>query len=183
LKWIPRATSAGINSSRPVTVAFLGTPAAHKGWPMFERLSKSEDLWTGFRFLIFSSTQPAGSTVKRIGVSVTASNPTAMSDAVNAAGVDIVVHWPSWPETFSLTTYEAMAGGAYLVTNRISGNVAATVNDLHRGAVLADETELLAFFRDGRAAHMAQESRKSRAGSSVLQSLSAMSVSLLAEVR
>lgn len=183
LEWTRLENPSAIDSEKPVTVGFLGTPAAHKGWPIFERLSKDEELTKGFRFLLFSASSPPGSTIKRIGVHVTAETPTAMSDAIAANGVDIALHWPSWPETFSLTTYEAMAGGAYLVTNRISGNVAATVHELERGAVLADEDELLDFFRSGRAAAMAQQSRASRAGSSVRQSLSDMSVSMLVGAR
>jgi hypothetical protein len=183
LEWTRLEKPSAIDSQKPVTVGFLGTPAAHKGWPIFERLSKDEELSKRFRFLLFSASNPPGSTIKRIGVHVTAETPTAMSDAIAANGVDIALHWPSWPETFSLTTYEAMAGGAYLVTNGISGNVAATVQELERGAVLADEDELLDFFRSGRAAALAQQSRASRAGSSVRQSLSDMSVSMLVGAR
>lgn len=183
LEWIKRATPAAIDPYRPVTVAFLGTPATHKGWPIFERLSEEAGSSKEFRFLLFSASRPPGSTIKRIDVHVTADKPTAMSDAVAAEEVDIVVHWPSWPETFSLTTYEALAGGAFLVTNGISGNVAATVEELQRGEVLGDEADLFALFKDGRAARMAQQSRASRAGSSVVHRLSEMSVSLLVQER
>jgi hypothetical protein len=183
LEWIRRATPAAIDPCRPVTVAFLGTPATHKGWPIFERLSKESRSSKAFRFLLFGTSRPPGATIKRIDVHVTADKPMAMSDAIALEEVDIVVHWPSWPETFSLTTYEALAGGAFLVTNATSGNVAATVKETRRGAVLEDEAELFKFFGDGRAELLAQQSRASRAGSSVVHGLSDMSVSLLMQVR
>jgi len=179
LEWIRRMNPAAIDLDRHVTVAFLGTPATHKGWPIFEHLAKDPRSSKAFRFLLFSASRPPGSTIKRIDVHVTADRPTAMSDAVGAEGVDIVVHWPSWPETFSLTTYEALVGGAFLVTNETSGNVAATVKEMQRGEVLADEAELFAFFGDGRAERLARKGRASRAEFSVVHHLSDMSVPLL----
>lgn len=56
--------------------------------------------------------------------------------------VDFVLHWASCAETFSFSTHEALAAGAYVLTNAGSGNVAATVRRLDRGAVLASGLNL-----------------------------------------
>ena len=98
-----------------------------------------------------------------------------MIDSVRAEQCDLVLHWASWPETFSLSTFEALCGGAYVLTNAVSGNVAATVRKTGRGAVLDDEADLFEFFKDGRAEAMITTLRKERREYQVESSLSRMS--------
>ena len=102
-----------------------------------------------------------------------------MSDAVAAEDVDIVLHWPSWPETFSFTTFEALAGTAYVVTNSGSGNVAAAVRQTGRGSILEDDKDLAAFFRDGRAKALAEHRREASKTLEVLHQHSDMLLPLI----
>lgn len=152
----------------PVTVGFLGSAADHKGWPVFVALMQALDDDPDTRFVVLSAKHPQIGETGWRPVHVTAADPAAMSDAVSDENIDLVLHWPSWPETFSFTTFEALAGDAFVVTHAGSGNVAAAVRDTGRGAVLEDTADLRAFFRDGRARALAQRRRETCAATAVV---------------
>jgi len=174
LEWRKRTSPLPQQDDDTITLAFLGTPAPHKGWQVFEDLFRTLRDTGRFRFLFLGAAKVPIAGVEHEKVHVTAETPTAMIDAVARHRVDLVLHWASWPETFSLSTYEAYAGGAYVITNEVSGNVAATVGALGRGAVLRDEDELAAFFSDGRAEETVRELRAERRKSEVVHHLSRM---------
>jgi hypothetical protein len=160
-----------------VTVGFLGTPAPHKGWNEFERLVQSNK--TRYRFVFFGSVDVPLGGVEHVRIHVNATNPDAMIDAVAKEKCDLVLHWASWPETFSLSTYEAIAGGAYVVTNAGSGNVAVTVDWTGRGVVLQDVTALLDFFEGDEAEALVRTIRKDRRTHNITHVLSEMSMDFL----
>ncbi len=165
--------------ARPVTIGYLGAPVQHKGWPVFTNLMHANAGTNNYRFVVMSAKRPMLGEDNWVSVRVTAENLTAMSDAVAAEDVDIVLHWPSWPETFSFTTFEALAGSAYVVTNSGSGNVAAAIRQTGRGAILQDEPELAAFFRDGRAKALAEHRRETNQNFEIVHRHSEMSFPLL----
>ncbi|MFD1794876.1 hypothetical protein FQV27_05675 [Paracoccus aurantiacus] len=171
---VPSDESGDPDDDRVITVGFLGTPAAHKGWHVFERLMSQLRRNPSYRFVFFGTATPSMLWGTRTPVHVTAADPNAMIDAVAAENCDLVLHWATWPETFSLSTYEAYAGGAWVLTNRISGNVAATVRATERGEVFATQDDLIAFFEDGRAEAMAEALRAERATNKVEHQLSQM---------
>lgn len=176
---VPRLSPAADRGPRPITVGFLGAPSVHKGWWAFADLLQQHGGSGEYRFVVMSNKEPHLGEQAWVKVHVTADMPTAMSDAVAAEDVDIVLHWPTWPETFSFTTFEALAGSAYVVTNTGSGNVAAAVEQFGRGAVLSDDADLFAFFRDGRAVALAADRRVAKCGFEVLQRHSDMSFPLI----
>lgn len=133
------------HGSDDITVAFIGTPAHLKGWDVFWDLAKRYDPEGALRFLVFSTKPPVPGNYRWVPVHTTAEAPRAMIDALESHNVDIVIIWPGWAETFSLTTCEAIAGGAYIVTNSWSGNVAQLVKMHSRGTVLDSHSELLDF--------------------------------------
>ena len=146
-----------------LTIGFAGTPAVHKGWPVFVDLVqqlRSKDL--NVNFVCFGVQQVGIDAAERIPVQVTADDPDAMVDAISARGVDFILHWATWPETFSFTTFEALAGGAFILTNADSGNVAETVRRTGRGLILKDREDLIAAFGDGRLHRLALEARALR---------------------
>jgi hypothetical protein len=102
-----------------------------------------------------------------------------MAEAVAAEKIDLVLHWPQWPETFALTAYEAYQGGASLITNTVSGNVAATVEAMGRGVVLQDEDELLRFLTSDAVDSLVAQVRAERAAFEVSASSSQLSLSVL----
>lgn len=173
LKWGKRTTPPP-KAGDKITICFLGTPAPHKGWNVFERLVRTLEKSSNYRFLFLGASSLPANGIDHVPVHVTAENPDAMIEAVRDEKIDFVVHWASWPETFSLSTFEAYAGGAYVLTNSISGNVAATVDKLKRGVVLKDEAELFAFFESERAENLINYVREDRRKNEVRHQLSRM---------
>jgi hypothetical protein len=111
-------------SGRRPSIAFLGHPAFAKGWDTFSELVRDPDLFTLFEWYHLGATKAdLSNDIEFIHVSI-ADSPTAMIDMVKEAQIDFVLVWPEWPETFCLTAYEAVIGGANIITNPNSGNVA-----------------------------------------------------------
>lgn len=167
----------------PIKVAFLGTSAPHKGWPLFTQLMYEYSASPKYHFSVMSSQRPLVGEDDWISVNVSIENLSAMLDAVAANDIDLVLHWPTGRETFSYTTFEAMAGSAYVVTNSGSGNVAAVVDDTGRGAVLSSEDDLFNFFRDGRAEEMVRIRRSLNRRMAITARHSDLSLSFIGEDR
>ena len=144
LDWVPRGQPETPSDRDRIRVGFLGSAMRHKGWQVFEKMSYSPALSDRFDFIALTASK-VSLRGKKISVNVSPEHPNAMADAVRQQEIDLVLHWPDWPETFALTAYEGLEGGAFVVTNQGSGNVAATVRQLDRGAVLENEEVLLAF--------------------------------------
>ena len=136
-------------SGAPLRVAFLGMPSAHKGWPAFIALAERLAGDPRYAFLHLGSTPAVGASVPFHPVLVSAEEPMAMREALEAHGVDVAVLWSLCRETFSFTAYETVAAGAAVLTGPDSGNVAAFVVEGGHGRVLADEAELAALFESG----------------------------------
>ncbi|GEM_PF-450456 len=182
LNWDRRDTALP-QPQGPVSVAFLGTPAEHKGWPEFQDIVRRHATDGRYRFLFLGAGKTPMTGLAHVPVHVTAGDQSAMIDAVCRNQVDIVLHWASWPETFSLSTFEALAGGAAVVTNPGSGNVAATVRAHARGLVLSDRPALDAFFTGDGADTLARDIRTLRATTAPRLTLGEMSLATLMRER
>jgi hypothetical protein len=151
-------------TSRVLTVAFVGSQFASKGWPAFagmvERLGDDPLL----RFMLFA-TEDAHRLpgVTFVPTQVSALQRTAMVDALREAAVDVVVMLSPWPETFSFVAHEALAAGCLIACLEASGNVATLVRETGRGAVFAREEEIENFLACGAASLMARQ-RQDEAG-------------------
>lgn len=178
MQWTLRDEMLAPAADGPIRIGFVGTPAAHKGWPVFERLIRSQRGRHDLQF-VYLGNHPVTISIETVHVHVTAENYDAMIDAIRDAAIDLVLHWAEWPETFSFSTCEALIGGAHVITNRGSGNVAATVTRLNRGAVMADEAELQAFFGSAQVRELAQDARAARASHQVHHRLSRMTLPFL----
>ena len=164
---------------RPISIGYLGGKSYHKGWPIFEKLVNTLSNNTRFKFYYFGNQKAFMEGLHNIHVDVSASDPFAMINAVSKTEIDFVLHWPTWPETFSFTAHEAIAGGAHVLTNAISGNVSAVVRETERGTILSDANELLSFFRDGKAEHTIKTIRTLNETSGCQPSFSDMTIPLL----
>ncbi|MCG6883037.1 MAG: hypothetical protein LJE62_04695, partial [Silicimonas sp.] len=89
------------------------------------------------------------------------------------------LHWAAWRETFSFSTFEALGGGAFVVTNTGSGNVAAAVAEFDRGAVLDTPEDLYALAKSGGLTELAEKARRLRASSRLEAAFSGMTLDLL----
>lgn len=151
LRWKARPEPLDDAAFSDIKIAFVGTQAEHKGWPTFTALSKTI-LPHETSFFYFGTDARKLNGVRHVPVHVKSENPAAMTDALAHENIDFVIHWAAWPETFSFTTYEAIAAGAFVITNEVSGNVAATINRTGHGVILKDHADLVTFLSgsDGR---------------------------------
>ncbi|MBS0334282.1 MAG: hypothetical protein JSS35_16055, partial [Proteobacteria bacterium] len=149
-------------ADRPLRIAYAGMPAAHKGWEIFRGLAERHADDPRYHFLHLGGRPPPGSKIEFHKVTVTEANPLAMRDAVARCEADVVVMWPLCRETFSFAAYEAVAGGAAIVTGPDSGNVAAFVAEGSHGRVLADEAALAAALESGAIAALSRAARQPR---------------------
>ena len=147
-------------AERPLRVAFVGMPAAHKGWGVFRDLVEACAGDPRYSFLHLGGRRALDPPVAFHKVTVTEDHPLAMREAVEAADVDVALIWPLCRETFSFTAYEAVAAGAAVLTGPDSGNVAAFVREGGHGRVLANEAALAAFFASGSAAKLSRGRRR-----------------------
>lgn len=144
-----------------VRVAFVGTPAYHKGWSRFvdlvHRFGGSED----YEFMVFGPEKTELSDrIAHRAVSVIRQGRMAMVEALRRDDVDLVFLWPTWQETFCIVAYEAAAAGARILTNPGSGNVARLVATGDCGTVFNDFAEVLAGFGDGTILDLAAQRRR-----------------------
>jgi hypothetical protein len=134
---------------RPLRVAYLGMPTPLKGWPIFRELAIALAGDARFQFLHLGGQPDPGAPAEFHRVVVTEEQPRAMQQAVETLEIDAALIWPLCRETFSFTAYEAVAGGAAVITGPDSGNVAAFAADPGIGRVFADEAALAQAFADG----------------------------------
>ena len=156
----PSGRRAEGDPEAPLKVAFLGMPSAYKGWPVFTDLAHRFREDSRYRFVRLGSAAAPGAPADHMDVSVTADNPQAMRQALEAAGIDVAVLWSLCRETFSFAAYEAAAAGAAILTGPDSGNIAAFTRAGGHGLVLRDEATLFAQFESGAVRHLSRAARR-----------------------
>lgn len=141
--------TAPLSKTHRLKVAFLGARAFQKGWTVFEELAfrHLNDQRFGFYHLGTAQTG-APPNIHHIEVRVSTSNRRVMVDTIQKEGIDVVVNWSLWPETFCFTAHEALAGGAFVIANSTAGNVwpAILANNPLQGCALDDENQLFSLF-------------------------------------
>ena len=154
-------------------VAFLGMPAEHKGWPVYARLVErfAEDPRYEFHHLGKTPDPAVEACFTAIEPSAEVAEP--MAAAVERLGIDVAILWSLCPETFCFTAYEAVAGGAAIVTNPDAGNVPRFVVDNGYGQVAADEDVLIELFERGEILPLARAIRGEAAYSLAYSRMSA----------
>lgn len=149
----------------PLRIAHVGARAFHKGWPVFEELAlrHSDDSRYKFFQLGHDSGPPLPGCVTHIPVSVTRSARQQMVEAIARYDIDVALIWPFWPETFCFTAYEALAGGAFVVTNEKAGNVTTLIEEQNEhGLILHDIEDLQSYFLSDNLRIILANSRRSR---------------------
>jgi glycosyltransferase involved in cell wall biosynthesis len=132
----------------PVRVGFVGFAAPNKGWPAYAQIADALGGHESYRLFHFTAlaADPPLPGVETVLTKVSANARGAMTDALIAASIDLVLVLSPWPETFCLVAYEAIAAGADVVTLPESGNVADMVLARGRGLVMPDTVAILEFF-------------------------------------
>ncbi len=158
----------------PVRIAFIGTPAPHKGWPIFTELQRRMTGDDGVEFWYFGATDPGLDGLRHVPTHVRAAAPDSTLRVIAEHRIDLVLHWAGWRETFSFSTFEALGGGAFVLTNSGSGNVAAAVTALDRGMVLDSAEALYDLAASGGLKDLAQSARARRSARKLTASFSGM---------
>jgi len=138
----------------PVRVAFAGLALVQKGWPAFAALAARLQGMPDYKLFHLTAALPDQPLpdVETVPARVAPGQRGAMTEALLAHAIDLVLVLSPWPETFCLVAYEALAAGADLVALQDSGNVPDLVLRTGRGVVATDVEAVTAFFLSGAAA-------------------------------
>lgn len=150
------------SQNAPIKIAYLGHPADHKGWPVFRDLVTALADDPRYEFHHLGSGGGNGLPVSFRNVRADEAHPDRMREAVELEEIDVTLVWSLWPETFCLIAYEALAGGAAIITNKSAGNVSDLVHKTGAGMVLDNEKDLLALFESGDVLQLARTQRNVR---------------------
>lgn len=135
---------------RPLRIAYLGGPVWHKGWDVFRSLADRYAEDGRYEFLHFGSNGGFDELIRFVPVEVTPSDRHVMTEALIREGADVAIQWSLCYETFSFTTYEAMAAGLFVVARQAAGNVWQAVCTNGTGKALDSEQELFDYLGSGR---------------------------------
>ncbi|KAK0341875.1 hypothetical protein LTR94_024619 [Friedmanniomyces endolithicus] len=146
-----------VPKARAIRVGFLGLPSIHKGWGAFRELALQFQGDDRYEFHHLGKNEQEGLPIKFTEVVVSLSDLDAMSCAVRDQEIDVALIWSLWPETFCITAYEAIVGGAAVLTPSYSGNVADMVTSVGFGDVIESEEVLFEIFKTGVVSKMRQK--------------------------
>lgn len=133
--------------NKKLRLAYIGYKSFNKGWDTFRKLVRHiNENAIDIDLYILGKTDEHLPNVHEIGVSFLKEGTDAMVNAIRRNKIDIAFLWSPWPETYSYTFYESYVGGAYVITNKNSGNIAICTKRYNCGCVFDDEQELLRFF-------------------------------------
>lgn len=136
-----------------IRIGFLGMRQYHKGWATYAELAAEFANDPRYEFIQLGAEygDAAQTGIPLLKVGVSSSSRYAMIDALAYSGVDVVVTWSIWPETFNLTIHEAIAAGVFVVVRRDVGNplIAARLFAGANSAEAASAAELFELFRSG----------------------------------
>jgi hypothetical protein len=147
---------AGVRKKQSaITVGHIGMKTYNKGWHVFDMLASRFGDDRRYNFVQIGGGMELVSAPRRIRsvpATTTPTNPSGMIMAIAEEGVDVALIWPTWPETFSYVVHEALATGAFVVTNPHAGNISSVVaaSSPQQGTIVKDEAELVNLFEGER---------------------------------
>ena len=127
---------------RSMRLGFVGWPRADKGWEVFARLAAARP--EGVEFVHLGAEPGLEPGIEFVPLLQTAESVGATVDAIASVRLEVVLVWPSWAETFSFVTAEAIAGGSEILTHGASGNVVAMAEQHDRAIVFESVDALVA---------------------------------------
>jgi hypothetical protein len=123
-KVIKRSYEYRTNENEFIRIAFIGHPSFHKGWFDFLKLFHSCKLDSRFKFFHFGISELlVDDGLIYVPVNTVIDGEDAMIKQIKKNRIDFCFLWSLWPETFGITSMEALLGGSRIVTNKISGNI------------------------------------------------------------
>ena len=150
-KYCEKLEEIGTNDT--IKIAFVGYQQDLKGWKHWEKAVKCAIAnKCNYRFYQFGRVIDHIPYVEEVHVDFK-KNMYAMTEELRKNKIDVAVLWSTWPETYSYTYYEAFAANCFILTNKMSGNIAFQVESRHNGqigenldslsSILLDSDELL----------------------------------------
>ena len=125
-------------------VAFVGHPTDHKGWDVFKQLAKScHRRADSVDFFHFGATSDECPLIDFVETRQTFDTNGLTTRLLMDKGVHAVVAWSSWPETFNIVCYEAMAAGCVIICPENSGNVLFASRQYGRDVCYSNERDLI----------------------------------------
>jgi glycosyltransferase involved in cell wall biosynthesis len=125
-------------------VAFVGHPTEHKGWDVFKQLAKScHRRADSVDFFHFGATSDEHPLIDFVETRQTFDTNGLTTRLLMDKGVHAVVAWSSWPETFNIVCYEAMAAGCVIICPENSGNVLFASRQYGRDVCYSNERDLI----------------------------------------
>ena len=129
-------------------IAYVGYESVNKGWETWRDITSKRSIKTQYELFHLGASSMRMPGVNNIPVSFLDEGPDAMVKALRKHQIDIAFLWSICPETYSFTLHEAFAANCFVVTNSLSGNIAAQIKGSSRGIVFRDEAEMLQFFNE-----------------------------------
>ena len=136
------------DSNYKAKIAYVGYPAVHKGSHLWEKIVDDRVLCRSYNLYVFGLSHPKRRHVTVVPVNFHDDGIEGMEDALLKHGIDAVFLWSICAETYSYTLHESMAANCMILTNSISGNIAAVVKKTNRGVIFESDAQLLSYLRD-----------------------------------
>lgn len=148
---VPHLSFEGVNPKLPayndkLKIAFIGKYSRAKGKEAFESLVEHCTDKYDYYYLGASNIEDQSKIrdkVKSVYVKVDKDHPAAMTDALEKQGINVVMLWSLWPETYSYTYYEAFQKNKFILTTEESGNIADEVLANKNGKVFDSIFDLI----------------------------------------
>lgn len=135
------------SSDMPITVAYCGHPDPYKGYEFFMAVVDSCFDVRNIKFIHIGTPGRKHPNVSYHSAKLV-NGESVMADTIRRLSVDIVFLPSVWKETFNYIAYEAIAGGACVITTPGSGNIAAMVQKYDVGCIVVNPSEVKALFED-----------------------------------
>ena len=135
------AASMMVNEGK-VRIAFVGHPAFHKGWDTFLEFSRSSSAHL-FEFFHFGTDDQSYPRIEFVKLEQRAGNLGVATELLVEYGIEAVLNWPRWKETFNFVNFESLAAGCLVITNPDSGHVVDAAREFDRAIVFDSIEELL----------------------------------------
>lgn len=133
-----------VSDERKIRIAYVGYQSDLKGWQFWKRIASLVDRDEYSLFHIGAGEEEVPGVIHQ-SLPVEKGLEDPVGDTIRKLGIDIVVLWSIWPETFSFTLFESMAGRCFVLTSASSGNIAEVVRERSAGLVFPDESGALSF--------------------------------------
>jgi len=129
-------------------IAYLGYESVNKGLETWWRLTSDNNIKERYDFFHLGASGMNIPGVQYFPVSFLNEGADAMVKSLRKYQIDIAFLWSIWAETYSFTLHEAFAGNCFVITSRLSGNIAAQIKGTSRGIIFDNEAEMFNFLKD-----------------------------------